>query len=208
MLFGAAMVIALMSDGCHDRGLSVRPAMSCNAGTFAQPRTGAVRCHQESGHHRGAIAEPHIHVQWAGNEIDHGRYHEIDANRRRLMGERCDQPPILDHMSERFTRFDLTPECQECRPHGVIDPAVGDHHIKDGLGIVRDRGPHPERIEHAARSRGNGRSPCILAGSGEIRIRQCYGKIAAQRLAQRDRERKPGESAACDQDVRTTGWEC
>src|SRR5262249_53483239 len=68
--------------------------------------------------------------------------------------------------------------------------------------------PNAERIEHAARGGRDCGSPDISSCLANRRICQCDGKIRAKCLAERDGERKPGKSAACDQNVRAIVCEC
>jgi hypothetical protein len=114
---------------------------------------------------------------------------------------------ILDHVGERFTRLDLTLESQEHRSRCVINAAIGDHHVENRLSFVGHPTPNAKCIKHAARRCRDRGSASILTRLAKFRIGQCDNKILSERLAQRDGERKPGKSAACDQDVRTMIWE-
>jgi hypothetical protein len=109
---------------------------------------------------------------------------------------------------ERLAWFDLTTKGQEHRPHGIIDAAVGDCHIEDGLCLVGNRTPDAERLEHAAWSSRYGGGPDIIACPAKSRISERNDKILAERLPQGDGERKPGKSAACYQDIRSMVWKC
>jgi hypothetical protein len=111
-------------------------------------------------------------------------------------------------MGERLAWFDLAPEIQKHRPHCVIDAAVGDCHVEDGLCLGSDRIPDAERLEHTAGRRRDGGSPDIIACPAKTRIREYDRKIIAECLSHGDGERKPGKSAPCDQDVRAMIWRC
>jgi hypothetical protein len=90
---------------------------------------------------------------------------------------------------ERLAWFDLTTKGQEHRPHGIIDAAVGDCHIEDGLCLVGNRTPDAERLEHAAWSSRYGGGPDIIACPAKSRISERNDKILAERLPQGDGER-------------------
>src|SRR5262249_52581561 len=60
MLFGATLVTALMSARRHNRRLAIWPAAGGDAGTFAQPRAGAVCRHKKLGRDLRTVAQPDI----------------------------------------------------------------------------------------------------------------------------------------------------
>src|SRR5258708_35644306 len=89
-----------------------------------------------------------------------------------------------------------------------MDVTIGAHHVEDGLRLVGHRVTDAERLEHAARRGRDCGSANISSRLAHRGICQCDGKIPVKGLAQRNGERKPGKAAACDQNVRTTVWEC
>ena len=46
---------------------------------------------------------------------------QIDAELFRLLDQRIDQMPVLDHVRERLARLDLAAEGQKGRPHRVVE---------------------------------------------------------------------------------------
>ena len=59
MLFGAALMIALVADGDDDAGLIVVPAMGGNTGALAQPRACAIGGDQQARLDDIAVGERH-----------------------------------------------------------------------------------------------------------------------------------------------------
>ena len=123
------------------------------------------------------------------------------AFRRGLRRKLADQRGILDHVGERLAGLDVAFEAQKHRTDRVLDAAVGDDHVADVLGARRDRVPHAERLEHAARRRRDRRSPWVVAAA-ELGIGHRHRKIRPEPLAQREREREPGKAAAGDEHIR------
>ena len=95
----------------------------------------------------------------------------------------------------------LAVEGQEHRPHRVLQPAVGDHHVEDRLRVVGDLLPDADRLEQPPRRRHDRGRARIGAGAPERRIGDHDRKGGAEPLAQRDRQREPGKAAAADQHV-------
>ena len=98
--------------------------------------------------------------------------------------------------------FDLAREGEEHRPHRVLQLGVGDDHVEDRLRVGGDRVPHAERLEHAPR-RGRDRRGAQVGPriGGKCRIGDHDPERAPEPLAQREREREPGESAARDHHI-------
>ena len=164
----------LMRHGGDDRRLAVPPAVRRDArrsriagGRRRRRPAGAPR---RSSRRRGW----HGRAPRAG-EIVHRRRH---SGRRasRLGGQRRDKAAVLDHVSERFARLDLAGEGQKGRPHRVVEPAVGDHHVEDRLGLRGDRLPHAERLEQAAGGGAIADARSSRAGAAERRIRDRDGE--------------------------------
>ncbi len=121
MLFGAAIVIALVRNRRDDRRLIVVPAMRCDAGLLADLRMGAVGADQQTGGNRfpsasaTSIALPDIF------KAGHRTRAQIDAELLCLCHQRIDQMPVLDHVSEWFALLHLAAEGQECRTHRIVE---------------------------------------------------------------------------------------
>ena len=170
MLFGSTVMTALMGDGRYNRGLSVWPAVSRNAGAFAQTGAGTVRRHQELGPDRRTIAEHDIHAGWFSRKVGHRRRDENNAGRYRPGGKRSEQPAILDHVSERFTRRDLTLESQKHWSRCIVNATIGDHHFEDGLRLVGHRRPNAKGFKHTARRGRDCGSASIATRFAKFRI--------------------------------------
>ncbi len=120
----------------------------------------------------------------------------------RLCGERRIERRVLDHVGERLALCDLAREGEEHRPHRVLQLAVGHHHVEDRLRIRGDRVPHAERLEHAPRRRRDrGGAQIGLRIRREGRIGDNDPERVPEPLAQRERERQAGESAARDHHI-------
>ena len=90
------------------------------------------------------------------------RCSQLDAEIARFRGQRSDQKTVLDHMGERLARLDLAGEGEKHRPHRVVEPAVGDHHVEDRLRLSADGIPNAERLEQPPCGRDNGRSAFVV----------------------------------------------
>ena len=86
---------------------------------------------------------------------------QLDALRVAPSPQRREQRAVLDHVGERLARLDLALEGEEGRPHRVLQPAVGDHHVEDRLRL--DRVPHADGLEQPARRRRDGGGARIAA---------------------------------------------
>jgi hypothetical protein len=58
----------------------------------------------------------------------------------------------FDHMGEGLAGLDLARKGKEHRADGILQAAVGDDHVDDGLRLGRDLVPHPERRQHPPRA--------------------------------------------------------
>ena len=79
-----------------------------------------------------------------------------------LFFQRVDQMAVLDHVRERLARFDVAGKGQKYRPHRVVEPAVGHHHVEDRLRGPGDAPPDADRLEQPARRRDNGGGAFVL----------------------------------------------
>ena len=104
-------------------------------------------------------------------------------------------------MGERLARLHVAVEGEKRRAHGVLQIAVGHHHVEDRLR--RDRFPHADGLEQPARRRHNRGCTGIARGSAEPGIGDGDGKGRPEPLAQRDRQREPGKSRAANQHIDT-----
>ena len=57
--------------------------------------------------------------------------------------------------ASRVTFADLAAEGEERRPHRILQPAVGDHHVEDRLRLAGDGLPHTDSLKQPPRRRGN-----------------------------------------------------
>ena len=130
---------------------------------------------------------------------------KVNAGLSRFRFQRGDQESVLDHVSERLAFLDFAAEGEKHRPHRVVEPAVGHHHVEDRLRLVGDGLPNAERREQPPRGC-NDRGCALVVGMAfaEHRIGDGYGERGPEPLAQRDRKREAGEAAACNQHVNLT----
>ena len=134
--------------------------------------------------------------------LDHAGSKQRDAFGLRFLGQRGDEKTVLDHMGERLARLDLAGEGEKHRPHGVVEPAVGDHHVEDRLRLPADGIPDAERLEQPPRRSDDGRSAFVVGvADAERRIGDRDGKRRPERLAQRNGKRQAGKAAARDQHI-------
>ena len=107
--------------------------------------------------------------------------------------------PVLDHVRERLALFDLAAEGQESRPHRVVELGIGDDHVEDRLRIRRDRIPDLDRLEQPPRRGGDGRSARVLRlRMRQRRIGDRHRERSPSALTQRDRQRQAGKAGAAD----------
>ena len=104
-------------------------------------------------------------------------------------------------MGERLARLGIAVEGQEHRPNRIGEPAVGHHHIEDGLRLARDGVPHPDRLEQPLRRRHDGGSARVMRRGVQCGIGDRDAEAIAQPLAQRHREREPGDAGAADEHI-------
>ena len=154
MLLGAAFVVALVVDVDDDGGLAVVPAMHGDAGAFADARTRAV-----GGDERAAPSTPcRRRVRTIGSIAVRRRLcatadaRQIDAAALSPSRQRVDQIAVLDHVGERLARFDFAGEGQKYRPHRIVEPAVGHHHVEDRLGLAGDAVPDADGASNSRRA--------------------------------------------------------
>src|SRR3984957_12588224 len=192
MLFGAAMVVALMADRDYDSGLIVFPAMGGDSGTLAQFRARAVGGHQKACFDDIAIRKRHGDAVAARGKIGNRETAKVDPLGGRTLNQRVDQIAVLDHVRERFTRLDISRKRQEYRPRGVLQFGIRDNHIQDRLRTVRDLVPNTDRLEKPATGGNDGGGAWIAAGSGiQRRINDDNGKLESKALTERQRQRQP-----------------
>ena len=199
MLFGAALVIALVADRDHDSGLIVVPAMGGDAGALAQFRPRAVGGHQKTRFDDAAVRKRHVDSVAARGKIGNRESAKIDPFGGRVLNQRVDQIAVLDHVRERFARLDISGKCQEYRPRRVFQFRIGDDHIQDRLRAVRDIAPNADRLEKPAAGRDDGGGARIAARPGiKRRIGDDDGKIGPKALTQRQCQRQSGKCATAD----------
>ena len=202
MLHRTALVIAFVADRRHDGGLAVFPAMHGNTGLLADRGARAVGGDQEPRRDRRAVGKRDGDAFAVVADFGYRGGSQRDAGLARLRFQRGDQESILDHVGERLARLDVAGEGEEHRTHGVVDPAVGHHHVEDRLRFIGDARPDVERLEQTAHGRDEGgRAFVIGVAFAQHRIGDGDGNRPPQSLLERDRQRQPGEAAAGDQDV-------
>ena len=136
MLFGAAVMIALMADGDDDAGLIVVPAMGGDAGALAQLRARAVGGDQQARLDDIAVGERHVDAVGARVVGRHRGGAEIDALGLGARDQRIDQMAVFDHMRERLAGLDIAGKGQEHRTGGVFQLGIGDDHVEDRLRLA------------------------------------------------------------------------
>jgi hypothetical protein len=104
---------------------------------------------------------------------------------------------------ERLPGLDLSGECEKCRPHAVVQGAVGDDHVEDGLRS--ELVPDPDGFEQPAGGGNNGGRARIAACAGERGIGDHNRDGRAQALAQCDRQCEADNARAGDQHIHMSG---
>ena len=202
MLLGASLVVALVRDIDDDGGLAVIPAMGGDAGCAANTSSARRRRRRAGGRQSSAVGECRRHAVAIAQKCGDGRGLQADANLLRFCRQGIDQQAVLDHVGERLARLDLAGEGEEGRPHRVAEPAVGDDHVEDRLGVRRDGLPDSDGLEQAPCRGDDRRGAFVLAAaSAQRRIGNCYRERRSEPLPQRDGERQPGKAAAGNQNV-------
>ena len=106
---------------------------------------------------------------------------------------------ILDHVRERFARFDIAGESQEYRTGRIFQSGIGDDHVENRLHPGSDLIPHPDGIEQpAAGGNDRGRARITARSCRQRGIGHDDGNINAKALTQRQRQRQTGKRAAAD----------
>ena len=133
------------------------------------------------------------------SKVDTAVARRSTPGRFRARRQRIDQMAVLDHVRERFARLDIAGKGQKRRTGGVLQFGVGDDHVENRLRSVRDLVPDPERLEQPAAGGDDGGGARIAARTRrKRRIGDDDRNIGAEPLAQRQRQRQPGKSAAAD----------
>ena len=220
MLLRTPAVIALVRDGGDDRRLTVAPAMTCNSGSFTDPRLRAIGRNQQPRRQRAAVRKPDFYLarraapralplrQAAAVAVGVGELetrdrvgHERDTRFTRLCQQRAQERAILDHVRERLPWLQFAGEGEEGRPNRILQPAVGHDHIENGLRL--DLVPDPDRLEHPAGGGDDGRSARIGHRASQDRIGDRHRERLPEALAQSDRQRQAGKAGPADQHVDT-----
>src|ERR1700755_3376775 len=110
MLFGAAVMVALMAYRDDDAGLIVIPAMGRDPGALAQFRPRAVGGDQQARLDDIAVSQRHVDALAARIKCRHRGGSEVDALGLGARDQRIDQMTVLDHMREWFARLDIPRE--------------------------------------------------------------------------------------------------
>ena len=119
------------------------------------------------------------------------------GERRRSLQQGGTDVPVLDDVAEGARAHGLVVVVQEER-----HVAVGDADFQDRLGIVRERGPEADTVQHPPGAERDRRDPAVERG---ILHRSRRRAVDHRRLdsgaGERDAEREPDETAAGDDDV-------
>ena len=107
MFLGAAVMIAFAADSEDNAGLIIFPAMGGDGGALAQFRARTVGSHQQARPDRTAIGKRHVDTIAARYKIRNRKAPQIDPFARSALDQRVDQMTVLDHVRERFARFDM-----------------------------------------------------------------------------------------------------
>ena len=202
MFLGAAVVLAFVRHRSDDRRLIVIPSMRGDAGLFADFRTRAVSADQKPRGNRLAIGECNVDRMVRVFETADRARAQFDAEFCRLLDQRIDQVPVLDHVGERLAFLHLTAEGEESRPHRVVELGVRHHHVEDRLRVGGDRVPDFDRLEQPARGRRDRRGARVLRRCGPERgVHDRHRERLAQPLAQRDGQRQAGKARPADHQV-------
>ena len=152
---------------------------------------------------RVAAGETDRDVPGLRRQIDIGHRFGLqhDTKLARAGEQRSQQRAVLHHVGERLVGLDLAVEGEKDRPHRIGEPAVGHHHVENGLRTGRDRVPDPDHGQQPPRRRHDGGGARIGRRAGERRVGDRDRKSRPQPLPQRDRERESGHAGTADQDI-------
>ena len=120
---------------------------------------------------------------------------------RALPSTRAKQRPVLHHVREWLALLHLAGECQERRPHRIVEARVGDAHVEDRLRAVRNRAATRRWSRTAGAPRRQWLRRADRSAAFERGIRNRHLERWPERLLERNRERQPGKARAADQDV-------
>ena len=132
------LMIALMRHRGDDGGLVVAPAVAGDAGALADRRARAVGGDQQARGDRVAVGK-RAHRSRSARQLEIRRPRSArrsTPSSLRLVQQRREQRPVLDHVRERLARLDVAVEGEEGRPHRVLEAAVGHHHVEDRLRLA------------------------------------------------------------------------
>jgi hypothetical protein len=203
MLHRPALVIALMGDGGDDARLPVRPGDPADARLLAQARASPVGGHEEGGRQHLPVGQGDIRVSSLNRKALHAFGPQIDARVPAGVQQAGGEIARRQHVGERLVAIHFAGEGEEGRPHRVLQAAVGDHHVEDGLGLLRHLLPNAQRLEHpASRSRDGVGALVPVRVAFQGRVAHDHVDPVAERLPERQREGQPGETAARDDDAR------
>ena len=108
-----------------------------------------------------------------------------------------------DHMREGLVSLHVACEGEKGRPHRILQAAVGDHHVEDGLRPVRDLRPDAERLQHPARGGGDGIGALVPVRIAlQRRVAHDHLDAVGERPLERQRQGQTGKAAAGDDDAR------
>jgi hypothetical protein len=150
MLFGAALVVALVGDGGDDGGHAGVPADHRDLGELAQLRARAVGGDDQSRPEPLAGRKHDLSRVAPRRKLGRCGGDRLDAERGGGFAQRGANIIVERHMRERLVARGL--EAQLLEPHRVAHPPVGDGHLKDRLGERRQGCPGAHLLDQPTRS--------------------------------------------------------
>ena len=196
MLLGTPVMIALVRDRGDDGGLAVAPAVAGDAGALADRRPRAVGGDQEPRRYRTAIGEFDVDATRCRVGASLPVKRSDERNRRphrpqrhpfllRLLDQRGEQRPVLDHVRERLARLRT---CCVARPRRRRSETSAAPHPASRLSVTT-----MSRIGCASAT--FCQTPMVSnsrrAAAAIAEARASFAGARRARVRDRDRERRP-----------------
>src|SRR4051812_1016694 len=115
--------------------LGIRPVHPAESGLLAQARARAVRSDDQRSPEMLAALKVDADRASTGLDALDARMTHRHPGIPAVAEKRPRQHGPLDHVGERLARLNLAREGEERRPHGVLQPAVGDDYLDDRLRL-------------------------------------------------------------------------
>jgi hypothetical protein len=204
MLDRAALVVALVRHRRDDALLVVAPPDPADAAP-SRSRERAPSAATSSAALASALGEFGDDAVGLRLEAGDAGRAQLDAVSPARPDQRGEQRAVLDHVGEGLAGLDLAREGQKGLANGVGETAVGDHHVQDRLRLRLDLAPGAERGQHFSRASGDRVGAAVVARvAGQRRVADRDLHAGRQGLLQGERQRKPCDAAAGDEDA--PGW--